>query len=126
MNRIAIKFPSRMSRRSFLVCSSLLTVAVGALVAHEGHGALPLKGVQVDVAGGHLLITSSARSGLDVATSEVESRSVEGKLLAYAQVELPWKNHGFATSRLPGRVVRIHIAPGQVVHAGDVVAEVQS
>jgi RND family efflux transporter MFP subunit len=82
--------------------------------------------VQVDVARGHLLLTPVARDSLAVSTSEVEVRPVEGKLLAYATVELPWTHHGFATARLPGRIVKVHVAPGQSVRAGDVVAEVRS
>lgn len=116
----------RLSRRSSLALMLLLTVGVTVLLAHEGHVPLPTKGVQVDVARGHLLLTPAARDSLAVTTAEVEVRPVEGTLLAYATVELPWTHHGFATARLPGRIVKVHVAPGQSVRAGDVVAEVKS
>ena len=116
----------RFVRPAALATACLLTVGVTVLLAHEGHAPLPTKGVQVDVARGHLLLTPAARDSLAVSTAEVEVRPVEGTLLAYAAVELPWKQHGFATTRLPGRVVKVHVAPGQTVRAGEVVAEVQS
>jgi RND family efflux transporter MFP subunit len=109
-----------------LASACLLTVGVTVLLAHEGHAPLPTKGVQVDVARGHLLLTPAARDGLAVSTAEVEVRPVEGTLLAYATVELPWTHHGFATARLPGRIVKVHVAPGQTVRADEVVAEVRS
>ena len=119
--------PSRRWRqRAALATLCLLTVGVTVLLAHEGHAPLPTKGVQVDVERGHLLLTPAARDGLAVSTAEVTVEPVEGKLLAYASVELPWTHHGFATARLPGRIVKVHVAPGQSVRAGDVVAEVKS
>lgn len=118
---------SRCLRRpATLAAACLLTVGVTVLLAHEGHAPLPTKGVQVDVARGHLLLTPAARDALAVTTAEVEVRPVEGSLLAYATVELPWTHHGYATSRLPGRVVRVLVAPGQLVRPGEVVAEVRS
>ncbi len=116
----------RLARPAALASACLLTVGATILLAHEGHAPLPTKGVQVDVARGHLLLTPAARDSLAVTTADVEVRPVEGKLLAYATVALPWMNHGFATARLPGRVVKVHVAPGQTVRAGDVVAEVRS
>ena len=118
--------PRRLSRRATLAVACVLTVGVTVLLAHEGHAPLPTKGVQVDVARGHLLLTPAARDGLAVTTADVETQAVEGKLLAYARVELPWTHHGFATARLAGRVEKVHVLPGQTVRAGDVVAEVRS
>jgi cobalt-zinc-cadmium efflux system membrane fusion protein len=105
---------------------TLLTVAVGVLWAHEGHAPLPTRGVQVDLARGHLLLTATARGSLAVSTADVELKPVEGRLLAYANVELPWTHHGFATSRLPGRIVGVRVTPGQSVRPGDTVAELKS
>lgn len=126
MTAVLNKIRSRLSRRSALALAILLTVGVTVLLAHEGHAPLPTKGVQVDAARGHLLLTPAARDALAVTTAEVEVRSVEGAILAYATVELPWTHHGFATARLPGRVVKVHVAPGQTVRANDLVAEVKS
>ena len=124
--RKPLLFRRRMTWVAAVALNLLLTVAVTVILAHEGHAPLPTKGVQVDIARGHLLLTPAARNSLAVSTAEVEVTPVEGKLLAYATVELPWTYHGFATARLPGRIVKVNIAPGQTVRAGDVVAEVQS
>jgi cobalt-zinc-cadmium efflux system membrane fusion protein len=121
---IPLKLRSR--RRSALAFALLLTIGVTVLLAHEGHVPLPTKGVQVDLARGHLLLAPEARDSLAITLAEVEVREVEGTLLAYAKVELPWTHHGFATARLPGRIVKVLVAPGQQVRAGDVVAEVKS
>lgn len=123
MSRLQIR---RVSRRATVAMWCLLTLGVTVLLAHEGHAPLPTKGVQVDVARGHLLLTPVARDGLAVSTAVVEVRPVEGTVLAYANVELPWTHHGFATTRLPGRIVQVRVAPGQSVRTGDVVAEVKS
>ncbi|MBX3399650.1 MAG: efflux RND transporter periplasmic adaptor subunit [Gemmataceae bacterium] len=113
-------------RRPAFAIALLLTIGVTVLLAHEGHAPLPTKGVQVDLARGHLTLTPIARDSLAVTTAEVDVREVEGALLAYAMVELPWTHHGFATARLPGRIVKVRVAPGQHVRAGDVVAEIKS
>lgn len=113
-------------RRPALAVASVLTVGVAVLLAHEGHAPLPTKGVQVDVARGRLLLTPAARDSLDVGTAEVDVRPVEGSLLAYAAVEVPWNRHGFATARLPGRIVKVHVVTGQTVRADEIVAEVRS
>ncbi len=116
----------RLRRQAGLALGCLLTVGVTVLLAHEGHAPLPTKGVQVDLARGHVLLTPAARDGLAVETAEVGERAVEESFLAYATVEVAWPNHGFATARLPGRIEKVLIAPGQTVRAGDVVAEVRS
>lgn len=118
--------PRRLRRPAALAAICLVTIGVTVLLAHEGHAPLPTKGVQVDVARGHLLLTPAARDSLAVTTAEVEVRPVEGRILAYATIDLPWTHHGFATSRLPGRIVRVHVSPGQTVRADEVVAEVRS
>ena len=116
----------RLARPAILASAALLTVCVTVLMAHEGHAPLPTKGVQVDVARGHLLLTPAARDSLAVMTADVEESPVEGTLLAYAAVEWPWTHHGFATARLPGRIVKVNVVPGQTVRVGEVVAEVRS
>jgi RND family efflux transporter MFP subunit len=109
-----------------LALGGLVTTFISVLLAHEGHAPLPTRGVQVDVAKGHLLLTPSARDSLDVATAEVEVRTVEDRIFAYATITQPWTHHGFATPRLPGRISKVFVIPGQTVRAEDVVAEVQS
>ena len=104
----------------------LLTAAVTWLWAHEGHAPLPTRGAQVDVAKGQVVLSREAIEALDVRTAEVESRPVEERLLAYASLAAPWQRHAFVTARLPGRIVKLHVQPGQSVAAGDALAEVQS
>jgi membrane fusion protein, heavy metal efflux system len=104
----------------------LLTVAVTLVWAHEGHAPLPTKGAQVDLAHGQVTLSRQAGDALDVRTAEVESQTVEEKLLAYATLESPWQRHAFASSRLPGRIVRLLVQAGQTVTAGQPLAEVQS
>lgn len=106
--------------------AALLTVGAAVVLAHEGHAPLPTKGAQVDPEKGYLLLTADARSAVDVDTAVVEPHLVEEKVLAYATVAAPWRNHGFVTAQLPGRVSRVAVTPGQAVKAGEVLAEVES
>lgn len=115
-----------LARGRRLAPAAVATVAAAVLLAHEGHAPLPTKGAQVDAAKGHLLLTADARAAVDVDTAAVEPRPVADRVLAYATVAAPWRNHAFATARLPGRVTRVAVAPGQVVTVGQVVAEVES
>src|SRR5262249_17723279 len=117
------RFPRR---PALLAGGCLLTVAAAVLLAHEGHAPLPTRGAQVDVARGYLYLSADARDAIDVQTAVVEQRTVAEKLLAYATLVPPWTHHGFATTRLPGRVTKVLVAPGQEVRAGEVLAEVES
>lgn len=114
------------ARSRWLSLLALLTIGVAALLAHEGHAPLPTRGAQVDAGAGTLLLTADARAGIDVETAAVELGTVEERVLAYASVVAPWRNHAFATAKVPGRVVRVAVTPGQVVKAGDTIAEVES
>lgn len=116
----------RFRRPAALAAAALLTVAASVLLAHEGHHEVSSRGVSIDRAEGHIALSEDAHDGLGVETAAVEVGPVDERLLAYATVTVPWTRHGFASSRLPGRVVAVHVVPGQVVKAGDLVAEVQS
>ncbi|MBA4066942.1 MAG: hypothetical protein C0501_25190 [Isosphaera sp.] len=116
----------RTARPAGLAVALLLTAAATWVLAHEGHAPLPTRGAQVDAATGQVILSRDAREALDVQTAEVESRPVTESLLAYATLTAPWQNHAFASSRVAGRVVRLHAQPGQSVAAGDVLAEVES
>ena len=114
------------ARSRWLSLAAVATVGVAAVFAHEGHAPLPTRGAQADAEKGTLLLTADARAGVDVDTAVVELGSVEEKVPAYATVVAPWRNHAFATAKVPGRIVRVSVTPGQVVKAGDTIAEVES
>src|SRR5262245_41154552 len=104
----------------------LLTAMVGLVLAHEGHTPLPTKGAQIDVPRGLVTLSKDARDALDVATAEVAARPVEEALTAYATLVAPWQGHAYASSRLGGRIAKMHARPGQAVKVGEVLAEVRS
>lgn len=108
-----------------LVFLTMLLVATAAN-GHEGHQPLPTKGVQIDLKAGHLTLSRSARDVLDVRTVEVRTGQVEGVVRAYATIVAPWAHHAFIASRLPGKVVKLHVRPGDVVTQGQVLAEMDS
>jgi cobalt-zinc-cadmium efflux system membrane fusion protein len=116
----------RFRYRAGLSLAALLTVAVTWLLAHEGHATLPTKGAQVDVSKGQVILSREARAALDVRTAEVDTRPVSERLLTYASLVAPWRQHAFATSLLAGRITALHAQPGQTVVAGDSLAEVES
>ncbi len=116
----------RLTRPAVLASGCLLTVAVGVLIAHEGHTPLPSKGAKVDVASGLITLSADARAALDVRATEIGTTPPPATVLAYATLATPWKGHAFAVSRLPGRIVALHARPGDRVAAGQVLAEVQS
>lgn len=121
-----------LSRRPFAVARMgalflLLTAAAAWVWAHEGHKPLPAKGVDTsEIDQGRLTVSRAARDALDVQTAEVVSRPLPEAVLAYVSLVAPWQQHAFATSRLPGRITKVYVKPGQVVEAGQPLAEVQS
>lgn len=104
----------------------LLTAGVTWVWAHAGHAPLPTKGAQVDLEKGQIVLSGNARDALDVQTAEVELRPMEEKVLAYATLVAPWQRHAFVTTRLPGRIEKLFVKPGDTVKAGKPLAEVQS
>jgi membrane fusion protein, heavy metal efflux system len=117
---------SRFDHLPATLVMTLLLVAGATVMAHEGHQPLPTKGVQIDLQAGHLTLSRAARDVLDVQTVEVQSGDVAGTVRAYATVVPPWTQHAFVTSRLPGRIVALQIRPGDIVEAGQVLAELDS
>ena len=116
----------RFLRPALLASGCLLTVAVGVVIAHEGHTPLPSKGATVDVKSGLIRLSDEARTALDVQTTDIGTASAPETILAYATLESPWSRHAFAVSRLPGRIVALHAKPGDRIEAQAVLAEVQS
>jgi membrane fusion protein, heavy metal efflux system len=117
---------SRRAQLLGLAFLSLVTVAVTWLFAHEGHAPLPTKGAQVDVEKGRIVLAAPARSALDVAVAKVEIRPFSERVLSYVTLTAPWQKHAFATSQLPGRILHMHVRPGEAVKAGELLAEVYS
>lgn len=109
---------------------ALVTVAAAWLWAHEGHEPLPTRGARTvkDKAGRAVgvILSAEARDALGVETELAGRRVVAGRVLAYASLVAPWSRHGFATSRLAGRIVKLNVQAGQEVKAGQVLAEVRS
>ena len=97
----------RHSRAALASLLMLLTVAATWLWAHAGHAPLPTRGAQVDVDKGLITLSREAREVLDVKTVEVEPRTVEEKILAYATLVTPWQKHAYATTRIPGRIFKV-------------------
>jgi len=93
---------------------------------HEGHAPLPSKGAQVDVNKGTIVLSRQAREALGVRTAEVVLRSSEERVLAYVTLVAPWQRHAYVTTRIPGRIVKLYVKPGESVTAGQPLAEVQS
>ena len=104
-------------------CSLLAILVTVSADGHEGHQPLPTKGVQIDAQAGHLTLSRAAREVLDVTTIEVETRDVAGTVKAYATVVAPWTRRAYVTSRLPGRIVQLHVRPGDVVEVGQILAD---
>lgn len=108
----------------------LLTVGAALLWAHEGHEPLPTRGAKTienkDGVVTGVILSPEARAALGLKTARVEQRPVGRRILAYASLVSPWQRHAFATSRLAGRIVKLHAKPGTAVKAGAVLAEVKS
>lgn len=122
-----IQLPAARSTRHLgFALGFLLSVAATVVLAHEGHTPLPSKGAKVDVTKGLVTLSAEARFALDVQTTEIGTIAPPDSILAYATLVTPWKQHAFAVSRLPGRIVSLAVKPGQMVEAGLVLAEVES
>jgi cobalt-zinc-cadmium efflux system membrane fusion protein len=104
----------------------LVLTAATWLYAHEGHAPIPAKGVAVDREAGRIGLGRESRAALGVETAPATDQPVPDTLLAYATLEAPWPRRAFASARLPGRVVALHTRPGELVEAGQVLAEVAS
>lgn len=115
-------------RRRAWVCRCLLLIFIASASAfgHEGHQPLPTKGVQIDLKAGHLTLSRAAREVLDVKSVVIQAQDVTEKVRAYATAVAPWKRHAYVTSRLAGRIVKLHVRPGDAVEPGQQLAELES
>lgn len=106
---------------SLLVVSELTTIR-----AHEGHRPLPTRGMELDLDHGTIILTKSARDTLDVQTEEVLARPISEEIFSYGTLQSPWNSHALISSAISGRIVALHVAPGEVVKAGQLLAELES
>ena len=114
-------------RYGFAVLCPLFWCLIGNfLPAHEGHRPLPTRGMEVDMKSGKMVLTRSARDTLDVQTVDLVSQPVSQTVLAYGTLVSPWNNHALVSSPLAGRIVVLHVSPGETVKAGQVLAEIES
>jgi RND family efflux transporter MFP subunit len=104
----------------------LLTTAVVWVWAHEGHQALPTRGVTVDIAKGSINLSPDSRAALGVQTAEATLQPVDERVLAPATVVAPWQRHAYGTTRLGGKIAAVHVKEGQQVRAGQPLADVES
>ena len=114
-----------MSLKSPMLWLAWLILA-GSIAAHEGHQALPTKGVEIQPQSGTLVLSASARGALAIQTEEVAQRPVRRFLSAFGNLVVPWNNHAMVGSSLEGRVVSISAIAGQTVQIGQSVAEIES
>jgi RND family efflux transporter MFP subunit len=122
--------PRPPGRRFSLARAAALLVLVSAaaawLWAHEGHPALPGRGVSVDAGSGRVVLAPDAVRALDVRLGEVVTGSVAEEVVAPAAVVAPWPRHAYASTPLGGKVAVLRARPGDRVRRGQVVAEVES
>lgn len=124
--RYSAKSTATSCRALAIVLALLFGTSSGLIWAHEGHAPLPTKGAQVNVEKGLVTLSPEAQKTLGVKTTEVRPSQPDIRILAYASVVAPWQRHAFVTSRSGGRIVALHVSPGQTVARGELLAEVES
>jgi len=92
--------------------------------AHEGHAALPTKGLTVQ--GNDLLLSKGARTAIDLQTEKVVLADIPRVVTCNARVELPWRQQAMVTTQVSGRIGRVLIRPGDPVEAGQELANIES
>ena len=103
-----------------------VSLALSQAVAHEGHAPLPTKGVQVDAAKGLLTLSPDAQKSLGVQIAPAEKRELASTVLAYVTLVTPWQQQYFVSPPISGRIARMHVATGETVEKGQLLAELSS
>lgn len=100
---------------------------LGTIVfAHEGHKAISTKGVAFGPKSGKLFMEPPSRAAVGLTTVKVDFATIEETLRVPARLILPSRAQAFASARIGGVVESIRVKPGDVVKAGDVLAELSS
>lgn len=94
-------------------------------MAHEGHAALPSKGVLVDASNQRITLTIAARNAIDIETNAVASGMVPRSMTCPATITLPWNQHAVISSPLAGRIVSLPIPSGTLISKGQMLAELE-
>lgn len=103
---------------------AIVAVPTREALAHEGHDNLPSTGVTVR--GNRLLISPQAEKSLGIATTVVHLQDLEHDVRANGSVEVPWRQHAYATTLSGGRVERVLAQMGEEVSAGQELARIES
>ncbi|MCA9263744.1 MAG: efflux RND transporter periplasmic adaptor subunit [Planctomycetales bacterium] len=113
-------------RISVLVAASAVMLASvpGRCIAHEGHAALPTRGLTVQ--GDQLLLSEGARKAIDLKTEKVTLADMQRTIECNAHVELPWHQQAMVTTQVPGRIRRVLVRPGDPLEAGQELASLES
>ena len=109
------------SKLAFLIC--IFTCPV--VLPHEGHRALPKRGMEVNAELGTVVLSRSARKTLDVQTVELSKQTITHTISTYGSLVTPWNQHAFVTSPLSGRIVSLKVNSGEAVRKGQVLAELE-
>ncbi len=132
----ACRIPSR--SRGAVARSLVQTVSLGVALllgagigyshvqAHEGHKPLPTRGIEVDYDAGTLVVTRSVLTMLDLKTEELASRPIIETITTNGTVVAPWTHYAVISSPLTGRIVGLHVASGERVVRGQLLAELRS
>ncbi len=94
-------------------------------VAHEGHAALPSKGVLVDAKNQRVSLATNSRIALGIETDEVSFGAIPTSMICSASIELPWNQHAFVSSPLAGRIVNLPVPSGASILKGQLLGELE-
>jgi len=105
----------------------MVVLVIGTpLSAHEGHKAIATKGVKFGPKTSSLLMEPLARKAIGLSTAKVDFGTIEESFSVPARVTLPSTRQAHATTRIAGIIEKIRVKPGDLVRAGDVLAEFRS
>jgi len=97
---------------------------VSLLWGHEGHKAVPVKGVVVK--GMEVTLSEDVKTAVGLKTAEVDFQEMPEIVRTTATVWIPPYLRAFASSRLSGKVVEVRAHPGNIVEKGQVLSVIQS